>query len=191
MGGRRAVTFRALAAARERRRGWRSGVTGPRRSTRPPSTAMDPQKPSEESDIKYWGNGKTERVGRVLVIDTAKWAVGRRGSVERLTHRSAGSGAVVDHCNLTSTCAYCQTDTVQSVITLRPSSTTMQHIKHLKWLHTSRKHALLALHFSTHINRILRLMDVLADTNYTILYFRVSTVERYAKRWFYCKYKTS
>lgn len=100
------------------------------------------------------------------MIDTAKWAVGRRGSVERLTHRAAGSGAVVDH----STCAYCQTDTVQSVITLTASRTTMQHIKHLKWLHTSRKHALLVLHFSTHINRILRLMDVLADTNYTILY---------------------
>lgn len=106
----------------------------------------------------------------MLVIDTAKWAVGRRGSVERLTHRAAGSGAVVDHSNLTSTCAYCHTDTVQSVITLRVSRTTMQHIKHLKWLHTSRKHALLVLHFSTHINRILLLMDVLADTNYTILY---------------------
>lgn len=174
MGG-RAVTFRALAAARERRRGWRSGVTGPRRSTRPPSTAMDPQKPSEESDIKYWGNGKTERVGRVLVIDTAKWAVGRRGSVERLTHRAAGSGAVVDHSNLTSTCAYCQTDTVQSVITLRASRTTMQHIKHLKWLHTSRKHALLALHFSTHINRILRLMDVLYSRIQTTRYY-IATV---------------
>lgn len=110
------------AAARERRRGWwRSGVTGPRRSTRPPSTAMDPQKPSEESDIKYWGNGKRERVGRVLVIDTAKWAVGRRGSVERLTHHAVLLGVarrrvvvltsstyhyIVQHNNATIYCKY-------------------------------------------------------------------------------------